>query len=182
MIRHALSVAALACAAPAFAQAQPDSATLAAAERFVEVTQVVQQLEQTFVVMAPVMAQQAMAQLGSQQTTRAMFEEITKNDYARKQKLQAIFAEEFLAAMRTQMPRYKREYAREYAASFTKAELDSLNTIFGEGAGAKYIAQTPAVQTRLIAVGQRIGMEVGMVALPKAMQRAKTELDAETTK
>jgi hypothetical protein len=38
------------------------------------------------------------------------------------------------------------------------------------------------VQTRLIAVGQRIGMEVGMVALPKAMQRAKTELDAETTK
>lgn len=180
MIRAALSALALLAAAPAFAQA-PDAATLAAAERFLEVTQVEQQLDLTFTVMAPVMAKNAMAQLAASQTTRAMFEELTKDDYARKQKIEAIFADELLKAMRGVMPRYKREYAREYASSFSKAELDSLNAFFGAGAGQKYIAQSPAMNNRLVAVGQRIGMEVGMVAMPKAMERAKTEL-AETSK
>lgn len=175
MIRAALCAMALAAAPPVLAQ---DGAAIAAAERLIEATRIGAQLEQNFAVMVPFMAKNAMAQLAAGETTRAMFEQLTQNDYARKQKLEAIFADEFTLAIRAQMPRLKREYAREYAAAFSTAELDALTAFFSEGAGAKYVAQTPMLNTKLAATSQRIGMEVGMVAMPKALQRAKSELDA----
>ncbi len=182
MIRHLLCAAATACAAPALAQSSPDSATLAAAERLIDVTRIGAQLEQMFAMMVPTMAKGAMAQLEAGQTTRAMFEQLTQNDYGRKQKLEAMLAEEFTTAIRAQMPRLKREYAREYAAAFSKAELDALSDFFSKGAGAKYVEQTPGLNAKLAATSQRIGMEIGMIAVPEALRRAKSELDAETTK
>lgn len=178
MMRPALYALVLLGASPAFAQ---DAATLAAADRLVEVTEIGPQLEQGLQLMVPAMAKNVMAQLAASETTRAMFEEVTKNDYARKQKLEALFTEEFLAAMRAALPRFKREYVREYASAFSKAELDALNSFFSQGAGARYVAQTPAISAKLAATSQRIGMEVAMVTFPKVIESAKTEL-AETSK
>ena len=175
MIRTALCALALTGASPVLAQAD---GAMAAAERLIEVTRIGAQLEQGFAMMIPTMAKNAMAQLAAGEATRTMFEQLTQNDYGRKQKMEAIFAEEFALAIRAQMPRLKREYAREYAAAFTTVELNALIAFFSEGAGAKYVAQTPMLNAKLAATSQRIGMEVGMVAMPKAMQRAKTELDA----
>ncbi|MEG3181201.1 DUF2059 domain-containing protein [Sphingomonas sp. LT1P40] len=180
MIRAAIAAASLALAAPAFAQGDP--AAIAAAERLVEAMGVGQQFDQMFAMMAPMMAKNAMAQLEAGQASRPFFEELVKGDYARKQRMEAILAEEYLSAMRAQTPRMKREYAREYAGVFTAAELDQLAAFFSQGTGAKFIAETAGLQTKLGQVGQRIGLEVGMVATPKALERAKSELDAETKK
>ena len=182
MIRALLGATALVWAAPALAQTQPDAARIAAAERLIEVTQIAAQLEQGFEMSVPSMAKNSIAQLAASTATRATFDELTRDDYARKQTLEGIVADELRTAIRAQMPRLKREYAREYAAAFSEAELRALTVFFTEGAGAKYVAQTPLLNSKLAATSQRIGMEIGMVALPKAMARAKTELDAETTK
>lgn len=191
MIRAALAAAALVIMAPALAQASAqstpapgsasDPATLIAAERLLDVMGTTEQLSQTFQMMVPIMAKNAMAQLEAGQNSRPLFEQLTKGDYGRKQRLEAIFAEEFTNAIRMQIPRFKREFAREYAAAFTRTELETLSAFFASGTGAKYVAQTPALQTKLAGAGQRIGIEVGMVAAPKALQRAETEL-AETKK
>jgi hypothetical protein len=179
MIRPLLCGLALFAASPTLAQ---DTATLAAAERLVEVSRVEAQLEQGFAMTAPAMSKGVMAQLAVGAATRAMYEEVTRNDYARKQKLEALFVEELTKGLREALPRFKREYAREYAKAFTKAELDAMTAFFSQGPGAKYIAQTPTINTQIAAASQRIGMEVAMVTFPKVMERAKTELDAETTK
>jgi len=171
----------LALATPVAAQSA-DPAALRAAERLVETMQVGEQFEQMFGMMAPVMAQNALAQMEAGQASRGFYEELVKGDYARKQKLQSILAEEYLTAIRAQMPRMKREYAREYALVFSAAELDALSDFFSTGAGAKFVAQTAPLQTKFSQVGQRIGLEVGMVATPKALERARTELDVETSK
>lgn len=179
MIRALACGLALFAASPALAQ---DAATLAAAERFVEATRIEAQIEQGFAMMVPAMAKAVTAQLAAGETTRAMYDSVTRGDYGRKQRLEALFADEMGRGMRDALPRFKREYAREYAATFTKAELDALTTFFSSGTGAKYIAQTPAITTRIAATSQRIGMEVAMVTFPKVMERAKTELDSETSK
>jgi hypothetical protein len=188
MIRAALAALALAAigsagaaSAPALAQSA-DPAARAVAMRLIETMKVMDQLDQAYVAMTPMMAKSAMAQIEVNPSSRSLFEQLTKGEYARKQKLEAIIAEEYLAAMRAQLPRLKAEYAREYAATFTIAEMETLNGYFAQGAGAKFIAQSAALQTRLGAIGQRIGMEVGAVAMPKAIERARAELEAETNK
>ena len=162
------------------ATAQTDSAALPAAERLMTVMGVEAQFEQIFVISAPAMAQNAVAQLEASQTTREMMEALTKGDYARKERVKAILAEEYLAAFRAQKARMVREMAREYAIAFTAAELDELARFFGSGAGAKYVAQQPMLQEKLTKANQRIGIEVGMVATPKAITRAEAELNAGT--
>ncbi len=186
MIRATLAALALAAigsvgVAPALAQSA-DPATRAAAMRLIETMKIGDQLDQAYVTMTPMMAKSALAQIEANQSSRPLFEQLTKGEYARKQKLEAIIGEEYLAAMRAQLPRLKAEYAREYAAAFTLAELESLNRYFADGAGAKFIAQTGELQAKLTGVSQRIGMEVGMVAIPKALERTKAELEAETNK
>lgn len=186
MIRATLAALALAAtgsvgAAPALAQSA-DPAARAVAMRLVETMKVGDQLDQAYVTMTPMMAKSALAQIEANQASRPLFEQLTKGEYARKQKLEAIIAEEYLAAMRAQLSRLKAEYAREYAATFTIAELESLNRYFADGAGAKFVAETGPLQARLSAVSQRIGMEVGAVAIPRAIERARKELEAETNK
>lgn len=177
MIRLVLA-ATLAFAAPV--AAQTDSAALSASERLMAVMGVDAQLDQVFVISAPAMAQNAVAQLEASENTRTMMAELTKGDYARKERVKAILAEEYLAAFRAQKGRMVREMAREYATSFTAAELEELARFFGSGAGAKYVAQQPALQEKLTNANQRIGIEVGMVATPKAITRAGAELNGES--
>ncbi|MBX3594930.1 DUF2059 domain-containing protein [Sphingomonas sp.] len=175
MIRTILTATALALAAPALCQSA-DPATIASAQKLLAQMGTEQQLDQQFAALAPMMAKSAMAQLEAGEQSRALFTELTGGDYARKQKLEAIFAEEYLKATRAQIPRMLSEYAREYAATFSKTELDGLTAFFASGIGAKYVAASPALQTRLTGIGQRIGMEVGMVAVPKAIERGRAEI------
>lgn len=177
MIRM-IFAATLALALPA--AAQTDSAALPAAERLMMVMGVEAQFEQIFVISAPAMAQNAVAQLEASQTTREMMDALTKGDYARKERVKAILAEEYLAAFRVQKARMLRDMAREYSTAFTTAELEELARFFSDGAGAKYVAQQPMLQEKLTRANQRIGIEVGMVATPKAITRAQDELNAET--
>jgi hypothetical protein len=181
MMRAALAALALTVAAPALAQAV-DPGAMASAERLMEAMDVKGQFELMFQVSAPMMAKSAVAQLEVSPTTRPMMEALSGGDYARKQRMEAILAEEYLAAFRVQMPRLIREMAREYAAAMTGAELDALTAFFRSGAGAKYVKLQPDLQRKLTQVNQQIGMEVGMVATPKALERAKTEFEAETKK
>lgn len=165
---------ALVAAPVAAGAAAPDAGDPAA--QLVETLETDRVMENIFSDLAPLFGAQVVAQLSSQAETRAMIDRFVTQGRGGRERLQAILAEEFLNGIRGRFPEVKAEIAEAYRANLTEAELVELNRFFSRGVGAKYLAMAPEVQKHLETLGQRIGMEVGARALPRALERAETEM------
>lgn len=84
-----------------------------------------------------------------------------------------ILGDEFLTAIRRQYPDFKNAASNEYAKAFTLDELNSLNAFFSTGAGEKWLAISPQVEKAMGQWGEKAGMQAGSEAVTAAIAQAQ---------
>jgi hypothetical protein len=156
------------------AQAKPvDPAALASAKRLLAMMHMNQTIDRMIGSMVPVMAPAILGMLEHDDTTRAVMEKMESQPDGRN-RLMAIFSDEFLKSLRARYPSIIDSAAQEYAATFTARELDQAIAFYSTPTGAKFLALQPQLQqtigTRAGAIGREAGMEAGQRAMLRAVQ------------
>jgi hypothetical protein len=169
-------VAAAAPRAASQAAAKPvDPAALASARKLLALMHVDQTIDRMMGSLVPVMTSAVVGSLDSNDTTRAVMQQM-ESQLNGRERLMAIFSEEIGSGFRAAYPSIIDSAAHEYASRFTKQELDEIVAFYSSGTGAKVVELMPQIQQGIGASATQIGRTVGQEAGLKAMQRAVREL------
>lgn len=156
--------------APADQAAPTDPARLAAADRFLGLLHIEQQYDSLFLRLIPLLSAQLFDNLKDDLRVPVQVRSHLADPDARAA-AQRIFAEESLKGFRARYPAMRTATAREYAASFSTAELDQLSAFYASPIGQKALAAIPALQAKLMPVGMAAGREVGETAFRRTLER-----------
>lgn len=137
-------------------------------------------LDRMYVQLAPVFAKSIVGALSGDTTTQPVLAAIRAKPDG-ETKLESILAQEFMASMHAQYPAMKDAVAEEYAAAFTKGELDAIVAFYRSGPGAKALRLMPELQVKMALRGQALGRNAGEQAGRRAMERAASEILALNT-
>lgn len=179
----ALALALTTLAAPLCAQSevQPVAAPaqspagLESARKLLAIMKVDRTIGLMFERLVPLMAQATIGSLESEPGTAAMMKSMEAKP-GNRERLLAIFSEEFATELAQATPALVERTAKEYANVFSPKELDELVAFYTSGTGEKMIMVMPDLQQKLSIFGQTTGREVGARAGERAMQRAFGEL------
>lgn len=86
-----------------------------------------------------------------------------------------VLGDEFQAAMRRQYPEMEKVAAEQYASVFTADELGTLNSFFSTGVGQKWLAVSPKLQKIMSDWGRNAGMKAGAEAMAAAIKQIETK-------
>lgn len=170
------SSAAPATSTPATGDTTPDPATIASARQLLDLVHVDRTLAMMFDHLKPLMVNSTVTALEANPATADMMKSMEASRPAARDRIVALFREEFDTAMASASTQIIDQTAREYAAVFTRAELDEIIAFYSSGAGRKVITMMPALQQKMSQYGQQAGQSVGQAAGEKAMKRAIEEL------
>lgn len=154
--------------APASAPAAPSGVALAA--ELVELLGIAQQLDMTFKSIMPLMTENVAAAIANSGAASVEIRAALASEAGRAH-VKGIIAEEVMQGFRDRYPRVAAELAKAYAEKFTDAELRDLIAFYRSPTGAKLLRLQPELQQMLGKVGERIGLEVGMEAIPRAIEK-----------
>ncbi|WP_425228564.1 DUF2059 domain-containing protein [Sphingomonas sp.] len=178
------SVATLFSAIPAAAQKAPptvtvapdtDPARVAAATRLIALMHLDATLDRLFAQLTPVFAQGVIGALSGDESGRTLLAALDAKPDGRE-RFSAILSQEYLASIRRRYPEIERGAAAEYAAAFTREELEAIAAFYSSGAGAKLLRLQPELQQRMSARGQGLGRVAGAEAGERAVTRATREI------
>lgn len=154
------------------ADAAPSAQNLAAASLLVEKIQLERTLDQLFVNLKGMFAENVIAAMQRDDGNGAgkrFFDNIPGG----RDRFSRILGDEFLAALRRRYPEFKNATSDEYAKAFTLDELNSLNAFFSSGAGEKWLALSPQIEKAMGQWGEKAGMQAGAEAVTAAIARAQ---------
>jgi hypothetical protein len=167
------AAAALLVTSPALSQPAP--AASAKARAVVELLGTEQILDTMFRDLSPLVGAQIVSVLENTPATRLYAEGLIGRLAGGRERLVAIFAEEFLAEIRLAYPDVKAETARLYQSHFSETELDQLHRFYSTGAGAKFLRLQPEFQEQMRLFGQGKGRLAGEKVGPRGLERAEVE-------
>lgn len=181
-MRWLLAALALAVGAPVAAQqaaspaATPDSASVGAVMKLLDASDFERTLDMMFEPMGPIFAKAVIGGVQGNAEAKQITDRLIEEGDGGLDRLTAILSEEFLRSMRAQYPALKANAAREYAASFTLAELEEVLRFQQSPAGAKMLRLMPEMQRKLAASGQKLGETAGQQAGRAGFERALREM------
>ena len=157
------------------APAATSPAALAAARKILVLMQVDRMITRMFDQLVPLMSSATVGALEANAATAPMIKAMADKPGGRD-RLLAIFAEEFTVEMKRQTPLLLEQTAKEYAAAFEERELNELIAFYSSGTGEKVVALMPELQQRMPIYGQQVGRAAGETAGRRAVERAMAEL------
>lgn len=152
-----------------------DPAALSSAKKLLGMMQLGATIDRMMGSLVPMMAPAALGALEHNDVTQAAMQKMESQPNGRE-RLMAIFSEEFLKSFRARYPAIIDAAAQEYAAVFTSQELDQAIAFYGTNTGAKFLAMSPQLQQAVGARAGQVGREAGTEAGYRAMQRAMQEM------
>lgn len=168
-------------AAP-LASAQPltvssdEEARIRIAGELLDLTGYDRQLDFIFEKLSPLFSQGVIGALQGDPAAKAVVDELITKGKGGQGRFVAILGEEFLKAIKAQYPQIRASAAKEYAAAFSREELEAITTFYRTPAGAKSLRVLPDLQAKLGAAGQQFGRIAGMQAGKKGFERAVNEM------
>lgn len=172
-----LLLAAALQAAPPPAPAQPPAATTAApatkaelGRELLRLMRIDKQLDFAFTGLMPLMTENIANVIGKDESVDVELRAQLADERGRA-RIKGIIAEEVMAGFKARYATILERAADEYAARFSEAELRELIAFHRSPVGVKLLDAQPELQARLGKIGERIGIEVGLEAVPKALER-----------
>jgi uncharacterized protein len=156
-------------AAPPATPAQPDAATIAAADRLLGVMQIERQYDTILAQIIPL----TIAQLTTQVRDNVQVPDALRTHLAddnRRAAFTAMLTAEVTREFRARYATMRRQTAVEYARTFTLADLEALSAFYTSTVGAKALAEMPGLQQRLMPLGMQMGMAAGQAAMARTVQ------------
>lgn len=150
----------------------PSALHLAAATTLIEKLQMERSLDQMFVNLKGMFAENVIATMlrdDSNGSSKRFFDSIPGG----RDRFADILGEEFVTSLRRHYPDFKKTASDEYAKAFTLEELNSLNAFFASGAGEKWLALAPQMEKTMGEWGEKAGMQAGAEAVTAAIARAQ---------
>ena len=167
MIRTTIIAGALLLApVPALAQA----GTEASATKLVQLMKVEVVLDTMFQQMTPVMTGQVLTATAQAPGAPAAIK-ARLTDATARARAESIMGEEMMRSLRKRYPQIANATAKEYAATFSEADLQAAIAFYQSPAGQRFVAAQPKLQAALSSQGQAIGMAAGAEAVPAALAR-----------
>ena len=166
-------------AAPAHAQvsaAAPAKGSIEIARKLVAVMGVEKSYDQVFSPLVPLVTGNIIG-LFERETNTPPAIRLLLGSTTGRERVNSVLSEEILASFRSRYAKMLEGTAAEYAAKFSDNELKDLLAFYSSGTGAKLVAVTPDLQARLGKIGEGVGEEAGMEAIPKAMKRLAQPTD-----
>ena len=160
--------------APAMADNEADR--IEAAGKLLDLYGYERQLDFIFEKLSPVFSQGVIGALQGDPAAKAMVDELIANGKGGQGRFVAILSEEFFAAIKAQYPQIRASAAKEYAAAFTREELEAITAFYQTPAGAKSLRILPELQNKLGKAGQEYGRIAGKQAGQKGFERAINEM------
>lgn len=152
-----------------------DPAALAAAKKLLVMMHADQTIDRMMGSLVPVITPAVLGALEHNEATQGPMQKLESQPNGRE-RLMAIFSEEFLKAFRARYPAIIDGAAQEYASVFTARELNEAIAFYSTGTGAKFLALSPQLQQTIGARAGEIGRQAGEEAGVSAMQRAVQEM------
>ncbi len=165
-----LVAASLLSASPALASGQDRGAEL------VKLLNVEAKLDEVFATLAPMFGTQVIAQLERDAGTSATVQNLIANGRGGRERLQSIFADQFLVELRKAYPAMIDSFKTGYGAALSPAEMEATITFLKSPAGKKFLAAEQQAQANMKAAGERAGMTAGMAAVTNGFERAQREM------
>ncbi len=153
-----------------------DQATLALARQIVATVHTDQILDRMMIQFAPVFGTTIVNSLLANPLTSAEIRQIFDNGTGGRPKIEAIFDQEFMAAVRRSYPAIEESAALEYASRFSPDELRAILAFYGSGVGAKALAMMPEIQAAMSAKGRELGAVAGKEATQRGVERIQQEM------
>ncbi|MFA5965050.1 MAG: DUF2059 domain-containing protein [Sphingomonas sp.] len=186
MMRYSLIATVIAAAIPATTAFAQDSKPIVApvdapgsmetARKLVDIVKLERTYDAMFATLIPIMTDAVMGSIEHDDRSSALVAKMEASHPDGRDRLKAIFSEEFATAIRKRYPALKEATAKEYATAFTEQELRDLLSFYQSGVGAKALVVLPQLQARIAAAGRKIGEESGVEAGRKGMERAIHEM------
>lgn len=151
---------------PAHAQA----GTEATAAKLIRLMKMEGVLDTMFQQMAPMMTGQIMTALQQAPDAPADIKAMVTNPATGAQ-ARTIMSEEVMKALRKRYPEIAAASAKEYAATFTEAELQTAIAFYQSPVGQRFVEAQPKLQAAMSRQGGIIGMAAGGEAVPAALAR-----------
>ena len=159
---------------PAFAQSAPPSSqgggTVASATRLMGLLKIEGVLDTMFQQIAPLIASNVLSTAEKGPNAPAALKSRLADPKVRPD-VERIMAEEVLKSYRARYPDLLAATARQYAATFSEADLTAAIAFYQSAAGQHFIAAQPRVQAAMSEEGRRIGMAVAETAISAALAR-----------
>ena len=176
----ALAAASTAAPSPTMVRPVPsvpvDSAALAVARQIVAAVHTDQTLDRMMIQFASPFGTSVVNALLADPGSAPSINLLIKNGAGGRPKLEAIFSQEFMIAIRRTYPEIEESAAHEYARRFSANELRTILAFYSSGVGAKVLALMPEIQTTMAARGRELGMAAGKEAGEHGIARAKQEM------
>jgi hypothetical protein len=153
-----------------------DPAALASAHRLMEVMHTDRTMALMFQNLTPLLINSTVTALEANQETAEIMKRMEASRPSGRERVMVIFREEFDVAVKMMSAQTIDQSAQEYAAAFSKAELDEIIAFYSSGTGKKVVELMPGLQQKMSQFGRQAGVTVGKVAGEKAIRRAMQEL------
>jgi len=150
----------------------PSAQNLAAASALVEKIELERVLDNMFVNLKGMFAENVVATMQRDDSNGAG-KHFLDSVPGGRDRFARILGDEFLASLRRRYPDFKKTTANEYAKAFTLDELNSLNAFFSSGAGEKWLSIAPQVEKAMGEWGEKIGMQAGAEAVTAAIAQVQ---------
>jgi hypothetical protein len=162
---------------PRAASATPaDPAALAVARQIVAVVHTDQTMDRMMIQFAPVFGTTVVNAMLADPASASVANKIIATGTGGRAKLEAIFSQEFMVAVRKRYPDLEEQVAHEYASLFSADELKQILAFYSSGVGAKALRLMPEIQTKMSLAGQALGKDAGKEAGQRGFERAQKEM------
>lgn len=167
-----LCLGALMTAAIPSMPAQAQQGTEVSAAKLVGIMELEGVLDTMFQQMTPMMTAQIMTALRQVPDAPADVK-VRVADPSAGAQASAIMDEEIMRSLRKRYPEIMAATAKEYAATFSEADLQAAITSYETPAGRRFVQAQPKLQALLSRRGGAIGMAAGGEAVPAAIKRIR---------